>query len=405
MEQSPATIPCLQELTRNAGEIAPLTAVKDVVALFQHDQSLTAIPVVDHGRFKGLISRKKLFFQHLGRPFAMELFGKTPIQELMEEDTITMAPQTDVNSALARLLEADPLLDTDAFPVVAEGECFGVVSVSDLMMRISECQAQLLATLHSLSARIREEVKRASKIQQDLLPSPDWRFGGITVGAEIRNSSEIGGDFYDYFPIGRSRIGLVVADVSGHGVQSGMVTTAAKASLHTLINGGLQTPAELLHGMNNAILATARQTLLMTCLIAVIDLEKEELVLANAGHNFPYVHRKETGSLEMIEDGTGYPLGFEKDCRYQEFTARFARGDTLVLYTDGIVECTNGDGEEFGYARLEAFLKAHIQHPPRVMERLLLETAAQFSGGEAFEDDITLLIASTGNETCSTEGD
>jgi phosphoserine phosphatase RsbU/P len=398
MEHSPDIIPLLQELIKASEGISPLTAVKEVVAIFQQDQSLLAIPVAGQGKFLGIINRKKLFFQHLGRPFAMELYGKTPIQELMEREPVTMTPGLDVNSALAHLLEIDPALETDAFPVVAGERCLGIVSVSDLMMRISQCQAQLLGTLHNLSNRIREEVTRASKIQQDLLPPAEFRFCGITVGAEIKNSSEIGGDFYDYFTIGHNRLGLVVADVSGHGVQSGMVTTAAKASLHTLINQGIKTPAELLHGMNNAILATARQTLLMTCMIAVIDLEREELVLANAGHNFPYHYRKETGSLEMIKDVAGYPLGFEPDCRYQEFSCRFARGDTLILYTDGIVECTGADGNDFGYDRLESFLKEHIHHPPRIMEQLLMETAARFIGGESFSDDITLLIAASDGE-------
>jgi serine phosphatase RsbU (regulator of sigma subunit)/CBS domain-containing protein len=395
MEQPPAIIPHLQEIARAGHDITPTTKVKEVVEMFHHDQSLLALPVADQGKFQGIISRKALFFHHLARPFAMELYSKTPIQELMEGDPVVMTPELDVNSALARLLDIDPLLETDAFPVVTGERCIGMVSVSDLMMRISECQAQLLKTLHSLSARIREEVTRASKIQQDLLPPAEFRFGPITVGAEIRNSSEIGGDLYDYFPIGTNRLGLVVADVSGHGVQSGMVTTAAKASLHALINQGITTPAELLHGMNNAILATARQTLLMTCLVAVIDLERGELVLANAGHNFPYHYRQGTGALEMLKDVAGYPLGFEPDCRYQEFSTQFTPGDTLVLYTDGIVECTAPHGEEFGYDRLEAFLREHIHLPPKAMERLLLETAARFSGGESFDDDVTLLTATS----------
>lgn len=398
MEQHSDIIPRMEGITKATGAIDPLTTVREVVEMFRKEPALIALPIADQGKFRGIINRKTLFFQHLGRPFAMELYGKTPIRELMEGDPVAMGPELDVNSALARLLAKDPALETDALPVVAGEECLGIVSVSDLMMSISESQARLLETLHSLGARIREEVARASKIQYDLLPPSEFRFNGIAVGAEIRNSSEIGGDFYDYFMTGDSRLGLVVADVSGHGVQSGMVTTAAKASLHTLIAQGITTPAVLLHFMNNAILATARQTLLMTCLIAVIDLEREELTFANAGHNFPYLYRKEGQSLEMITEVAGYPLGFEQDSRYPEFSCRFVRGDTLFLYSDGIVECAGRDGEEFGYDRLEAFLKEHIGRHPKEVERLLLETAARFTGRDAFEDDVTLLIASSAGE-------
>lgn len=391
-------IPRLAEITRPGRDIRPETTVREVAEIFQKDQSLLALPVIEQGRFQGLITRKALFFRHLSRPFAMDLYGKKPIGLLMDENPVAMAPERDINEALANLLAVDPALETDSFPVVAAGGCLGIVSVSDLMMKISASQALLLETLNSLSARIREEVAKASKIQNDLLPPAEFRFNGVTVGAAIRNSSEIGGDFYDYFPLGEHRLGLVVADVSGHGVQSGMVTTAAKASLHTLINRGIETPAELLQGMNNAILATARQTLLMTCQIAVLDLEREELSLANAGHNFPYLYRQEGASLEMITEVAGYPLGFEQDCRYQEYSTRFVKGDILFLYTDGIVECTGKEGEEFGYDRLETFLKANIQNHPKTVGQLLLERAARFTGGDAFEDDVTLLIAASGRE-------
>jgi serine phosphatase RsbU (regulator of sigma subunit) len=386
-------IPLLIEITRTAKEAGPDTSVKEVVDIFQKDPALLALLVTEQGRFLGIVSRKTLFFQHLGHLFAMELYGKKPIRVLLDERPAVMGPGLDINSALARLLEVDPTLKTDSFPVITGDRCLGIVSVSDLMMKISENQARLLETLNSLSARIREEVAKASKIQQDLLPPPEFQFGGVSISAEVITSSEIGGDFYDYFCIVDDRLGLVVADVSGHGVQSGMVTTAAKASLHTLISQGINTPAALLHGMNSAILTTARQTLLMTCLIALIDLRKGELTLANAGHNFPYLYRKETSAVEMIKDAAGYPLGFEEDNRYEEVTTPFNRGDSLFLYTDGVVECMNREEEEFGYDRLEAFLQGHLNSPPDTAKRLLLETVVRFTGTASFEDDVTLLVA------------
>lgn len=395
MEQPHHAIPRLQEIVRPTTGIDSEITVKEVYDIFRKEQALLALPVTREGRFLGVVSRRVLIFRHLGRPFAMELYGKKPIRTLMEDDSVAMGPSLDVHEAMARLLATDPSLATDSFPVVEAERCLGIVAVSDLMMRISDSQALLLDTLRSLSARIGEEVAKASKIQQDLLPPPESRFGGITISAGVTTSSEIGGDFYDYFSLGDGQLGLVVADVSGHGVQSGMVTTAAKASLHTLISQGVRTPAELLFGMNNAILATARQTLLMTCLVVAIDLQRGEITLANAGHNFPYLYRQEGGRVEMLENASGYPLGFEQDCRYREFTAAFAPGDILFLYTDGIVECRNREGEEFGYGRLEAFLREHITSPPNAVRQLLLETAELFTGEKTFEDDVTLLIAAS----------
>jgi len=388
-------IPTLNDIMHTVPEIASATLVKDVMELFQKDQSLLALPVSEEGSFIGAINRRVLFFEHLGRPFAVDLYGRKAIKLLLDEKQPALEPGLDINAALARLLEIDSGLTIDSFPVVAGSRCLGIVSVSDLMMKISENQAMLLNTLHLLSARITEEVDKASKIQRDLLPPPEFLGSNISISAEVITSSEIGGDFYDYFPLGEGRLGLVVADVSGHGVQAGMVTTAAKASLHSLIGKGVTTPAELLYGMNNAILATARQSLLMTCLIAIIDPIDNKLTLANAGHNFPYLVRRRAVVPEMIQDVAGYPLGFEENCSYPEFTCTFRPGDTLFLYTDGIVECIDPDGEEFGYRRLERVLAKAGESSPLELRNLLRQTAELFTGSSTFEDDVTLLVAAS----------
>src|SRR6266568_1665754 len=271
MQEMNHIIPSLHEIMRTTPNIGAATLVKKVMELFQNDQNLLALPVNEDGIFLGVINRKALFIEHLGRPFAVDLYGGKPIRILLTDEQLVMNSEVDINSALARLLEVDPCLNADSFPVVDGDRCLGIVAVSDLMMKISENQAMLFNTLQLLSARITEEVERASKIQRDLLPPSEFTAGDISISAGVTTSSEIGGDFYDYFPLGDGRLGLVVADVSGHGVQAGMVTTAAKASLHSLIGKGVTTPAELLYGMNNAILATAHQSLLMTCLIIIID--------------------------------------------------------------------------------------------------------------------------------------
>ena len=394
MEHSHHIVPKLAEIARRTIELCPGTTVKEVAEIFHKEPSLLALPVTDQGRFMGIISRKTLFSRHLGRPFAMDLYGKKPIQILLEAESLAMAPELDINSSLARLLEVDPELETDSFPVVAGDRYIGIVPVSALMMKISETQAILFETLDKLDARLREEIIKARKIQQDLLPQAESRIGGITVSAEVVTSSEIGGDFYDYFYLEDGRLGLVVADVSGHGVQSGMVTTAAKASLHTLIDQGVTTPAELLRGMNNAILATARQTLLMTCLIVVIDQGRKQIVIANAGHNFPYLFRDGTGALEMLaRDSAGFPLGFEKDSSYREVADSFDEGDALFMYTDGLLECRSQEDKEFGYGRLESLLNAAMHRSPHEVKKHLLETACRFTGTQSFEDDVTMLIA------------
>ncbi len=383
--------PRLIDIMRPASVTGPNLLVQEAVLLFNRNQGLMALPVMENGHLIGLV-RKTHFFRSLSRPYALELFNRLPIRELLEEKPFSMGAQVDIHQALTLLLEVDPALETDCFPVIEESGCLGIVTVSDLMMSISHDQMRLLTRLEELSSRIREEVAKAACIQHALLPPADFGFPGVELAADLVNSTEVGGDYYDYFVVDSHRLGLVIADVSGHGVQAGMVTTAAKASLNTLVGQGVTTPGKLLAAMNEAILAAARQSLLMTCLVAIIDCDRGHIRFANAGHNFPYLHRQRGNTLEMLQDAIGFPLGFDAGGIYQECTVCFEPGDTFICYSDGISECGNGE-EEFGYDRLEGCILSLMQHPPREMVDGVLAGIRNYSGRERFEDDVTMVVA------------
>jgi serine phosphatase RsbU (regulator of sigma subunit) len=189
---------------------------------------------------------------------------------------------------------------------------------------------------------------------------------------------------------------MIIADVSGHGVQAGMITTAAKASLHTLVQQGVDTPGALLKAMNDSILATTQQALLMTCLVAVISPREQQIRYANAGHDFPYLCRKSTGTAELLENPASFPLGLDPNNIFYEMAAAFNPGDTFVLYSDGIHECTNGT-EDFGHMRLERCLSSLIGQSPEEWVRHVLHALSEFRGDENLRDDVTLVVASLGD--------
>ena len=173
-----------------------------------------------------------------------------------------------------------------------------------------------------------------------------------------------------------------------------MVTTAAKASLHTLLSLGVTTPAGLLSGMNNAILATARQSLLMTCLIACIDTEADTLTVANAGHNFPYLICGADSEPQLLDTTVGFPLGFEKGFQYGESAVSFRPGDALFMYTDGLVECADANDEELGYQRFSVLLQQSLATcASHRLHASLLEGAKRHTGSTVFDDDVTTLFA------------
>jgi sigma-B regulation protein RsbU (phosphoserine phosphatase) len=385
-------IPTLGTVMRIVAPVYSGMLFRDVVAIFQNDPALLMLPVTDNDALKGVISRRDLFSRYLSRPFAMELYGKKPISMLISGMPLVIAPECDVNSALACLLEHDPALDIDSFPVMQDGKCVGIVHVAELLMAISRSQARLLAALGILNARICEEVDKARQIQRGLLPPATGAHAGLVLDAVLINSSEISGDVYDYFVIDDNRLGVMVGDVSGHGVQSGMVATAAKAGLHLLLGMGVTTPGELLSGMNKAVAATASDTLLMTAVIAVIDRTSDTVLLANAGHNYPFLYSAADGEVTMLDGTGGFPLGFDPEYDYEEIDFRFRNNDRLFFYSDGIIEARNRDEEEFGYDRLRRCMQENLGGPPESFRTGLLETIRHFTGTDYFEDDVTLVV-------------
>jgi serine phosphatase RsbU (regulator of sigma subunit) len=382
-------IPKLMDIAQPVASVDASTPIISVMDLFAEKPELMALPVTEKGVMAGIV-RKGHLFKVLSRAFALEVYSRRPIGSLLDEHSVLLDPGMDIHSALASLLKADPALETDVIALVSENTCQGIIPVSALLMSISESQTKLFNTLNNLTLRMRDEVQKAAQIQQALLPSRTFKFPGIGLAAELKTCTEIGGDFFDYFAIDRERLCLFIADVSGHGVQAGMVTTAAKASLHTLARNGITTPSLLLSNMNEAIRATAKQALLMTCFVAIINLKEKIIWYANAGHNYPYICRKHPQSVEMLTSPDCFPLGFDEKAVFKEQTASFVQGDTVVLYSDGINECSDGN-EDFGYARFEDCLRNLAEQPLEEWVRRVLDSLSRFRGHEQFDDDVTLV--------------
>lgn len=382
----------LTAIARPVPVISPLSTVNQVIELFQQDTSLLALPVMDQQRLLGIVSRRELFFRHLAKPFARELFGRKPIESLLDETPMVLKAELEIGEALNRLLLHDPQLENDCFGMSLADGSVAIAAVADLMMAISRSQAALLEALDNLNSRIRSEVDMARQVQAALLPETPLRYAGISVAADLVNSTEISGDFYDVFPLDDHRLGLLVADVTGHGVQAGLVTTAAKAGLQTLLDNGVRTPAHLLSGINRALMITAGGSLLMTALVAVLDRQTGTAVLSSAGHPYPYWKQRDTGQWQLVALKPGFPLGFDDTATYGETTISFLPGDQLLLYSDGIQEAENEQGFPFGEQGLLTALQQAGDGPEQVLDALLT-TARRFRGTDHFDDDVTLVVA------------
>jgi serine phosphatase RsbU (regulator of sigma subunit) len=258
---------------------------------------------------------------------------------------------------------------------------------------------QIVVLLHQTAekAHMEKELEVARTIQETLVPPNDpISKGTFKLAGYFQPASQCGGDWWTWHELVGDKVLIVVGDVTGHGVPSAMITAAAKAACDVARSqyGDNVTVTKLLEIMNYAIYESAKRKFVMTCFASIIDTKKRTITYANAGHNFPYLYRVgedgkgEFGSL-MIR---GNRLGDLKESKYEEKTTELIPGDILVWYTDGIVECENGAGEEYGEKRFRASVRRAAALDAGEIRDAVVTDAGAFFGETLRKDDITLVI-------------
>jgi sigma-B regulation protein RsbU (phosphoserine phosphatase) len=249
------------------------------------------------------------------------------------------------------------------------------------------------AELAQLTSRLQGEVNLAATLQRSILPPPRIDLPGVQGKATLLTSSEVGGDYYDYYKVAGHHSILLIGDVSGHGVAAGTMVSAAKAGVYPLIHEGMTSPVEILNSLNETIRATAQQSLLMTMACLSLDARTGRLVFANAGHVLPYLLRHKAQHWEMLE-ASGLPLGKSIDSDYSATAIELTLevGDRLFLYTDGLVEEESPTGEAFSYDRLEALLNANVHTEPEALHDIIMDALRIHCRGTAYTDDVTIVV-------------
>jgi phosphoserine phosphatase RsbU/P len=238
---------------------------------------------------------------------------------------------------------------------------------------------------------IRIELETARQIQLSILPAQPPRFAGLDIAARYTPMNAVAGDFYDFMVIDEKRIGVLVADVSGHGMPAALIASMLKVAFTAQFERALD-PAAVLTGLNEALCGKF-QGRYVTAAYALIDTERETLRYAGAGHP-PLLLREQRSANTRCLLENGLFLGYFPDAKYAAVETSFREGDWVLLYTDGIPETRDLDDDQFGEIRLRAFL---LEHPDLAADDLadrLLDRVAGFRGratGQDPEDDITLL--------------
>jgi hypothetical protein len=238
--------------------------------------------------------------------------------------------------------------------------------------------------------RQRVELETARRIQTTILPELPPQLHGVEISHAYLPASEVGGDFYDVLALEDGRLAMAVGDVAGHGVSSGLVMSMAKSALAVQVAFDPDVN-HVFRTLNRTVYQSARKRLLATLCYAVLDPTRRELLYASAGHLFPY-RIDRAGRVDALES-IAYPLGVRDDLEVLSQKAQLAAGDTLFLFSDGIVEARRaGSDEMFGFDRLEEVLHLAAEESVKGVRDAVLSAVEDFTGPGPQEDDRTVLV-------------
>lgn len=252
-------------------------------------------------------------------------------------------------------------------------------------------------------AAIRIELDTARQIQMSILPQELPSLAGLDMAARYVPMTSVAGDFYDFLPVDDHRIGVLVADVSGHGMPAALIASMLKIALAAQLSNACD-PALVLAGVNQALCGKF-QGHYVTAAYVLIDTEKRSICYAGAGHPPLVVRQGESGNTIEVEHN-GLFLGYFPEATYSNIDFPFREGDWVLLYSDGISEMMDGTEEQFGVPRLRQFLEKHPYLPAAGFVDSLIERLSQWSGrasGEDPDDDVTLLAIHFQNQAAHIE--
>ncbi len=240
--------------------------------------------------------------------------------------------------------------------------------------------------------RINRELEIVRKIQLSFVPQDFPKYENIRFSGYYNIMNKTGGDYLDFLNIDDKNIGVIVADVEGHGVYSTVFMAIIKTILHTDLKNKYS-PSEALNILNNDILSLTSETKFATVFYGIINIEKLNLKFSNAGHSFPIVLNKETGEVSFLECKRGFPVGLfpSKEDTYITETKELKKGERYFIFTDGIVEAKNSKNELFSEERLINIIKATSSYDIDKAKELIINNVIEFSENN-LNDDVTLLI-------------
>ncbi len=246
---------------------------------------------------------------------------------------------------------------------------------------------------------IKQDLAQAATIQTSLLPHAAPQVPGFEFAGGIKYCQETGGDYFDYIALpaeGQQRWGVVVGDVTGHGVASALLMCSSRAVLRGTARTVGDDVSSLMQAVNAHLVHESPDNAFMTTFYGVLDVAERRLTWSNAGHEPAILLRRATGMVEHLGAGD-LPLGIELDRQFDAgTTVRFEEGDVLVIGTDGISQARNQKGDFFGFDGMEDVLRDHQDASATEIKDAILQAAQLHEGRTVLEDDATLVVIKCG---------
>lgn len=246
--------------------------------------------------------------------------------------------------------------------------------------------------------RMERELQLAREIQQKLLPKTVPVIDEYEIGVEMRSYYDVGGDFFDFIPHEGGQLSICLADVSGKSLPASMIMSTAQATLRALNSFPTLSTCEVIKKLNKQLCTSTQSNKFVTMFYAVLDPKTHVMEYINAGHNPPILIRKEDNSVEYLRDG-GMVIGLFPDVDYRVGSLTFEPGTELLIFTDGLSEVIDSDGEEYGEERLvHALLGLRGQGTAQEAKDELIKQVLTFSSGKMVDDLTVMLIRRRGSD-------
>jgi phosphoserine phosphatase RsbU/P len=381
-------------MTANPVTVKPTESVQEVVSLM-NTRRIGAVLVGEGDHIKGIFTERDMLKN------AAEALGtgwrERPVADWMTKDPWTIGPDATWSHALSTM----ETLHVRHLPVVEDGKIVGILSARGLMNSYNEFLnrtveertrelRQAYERLQQRDAELQMHMTVAARLQARLLPGKPPTVPEIAWAGHYEPLDPLGGDYYDFARPEPRRVGVLIADASGHSIPAAMVAIMAHTAFH-MVTPVTCCPAEVLTGMNEQLHGLTGEHF-VTAFYGVFDLDTRVLTYANAGHPFPFVYRTESKQCEEVA-ARGLMLGIMPDNRYEERRMQLSVGDKLLFYTDGVLDCRSEKDETFGADRLEAYLREYGAESVDRLVKNLADRLSAYRGERAAADDMTLLAA------------